>query len=464
MSVMTGEASSTGKRCPKCGEWKGKEEFNKNKTTKDGLQITCKQCFKSYYSRKPQYPRQTNGTKKCNKCLIEKHVSNFHTNNINNDGLSLYCNICRSRQRRKRTHNLSLEQVNEIYTTKLICCGICGKRLCIHDTHTHIDHNHKTFVVRGFLCQKCNLAIGLANDNTESLRKSAEYLLYWQHQPKNNRYYNIRCTKKMSKTAEKIGTGYKWNNREVISDIYTSRRNNINYSVVLAKCCCGSVNEVLVTQIKQGKSGSCRNCRNRIGSRANNGRKRCCWCLENKPVKNFRTRKSSSDGFETYCRPCGRLVRHKLSKKQIDSMLERQNHKCAICGIHKDDAVSGVGGLLIDHNHHTGQLRGLLCHNCNIMLGQARDQPQILYNAIDYLERHANPTTTTAPEVRERGTPSAGHQPGRHQEDDPGGMFGRHSDSQYLCGISAACMPEDPGPRQLPFPTSEAGHRRKAAA
>ena len=41
--------------------------------------------------------------------------------------------------------------------------------------------------------------------------------------------------------------------------------------------------------------------------------------------------------------------------------------------------------LAVDHNHTTGKVRGLLCSNCNTLLGKAKDNVNILQAAIDYL-------------------------------------------------------------------------------
>ncbi|MCI0561413.1 MAG: endonuclease VII domain-containing protein [Nitrososphaera sp.] len=50
-------------------------------------------------------------------------------------------------------------------------CQVCGstKKICV-------DHNHTTGVVRGFLCDSCNVILGRAGDNAERLRRLAEYI------------------------------------------------------------------------------------------------------------------------------------------------------------------------------------------------------------------------------------------------------------------------------------------------
>lgn len=63
-----------------------------------------------------------------------------------------------------------------------------------------------------------------------------------------------------------------------------------------------------------------------------------------------------------------------------DQLLAKQGGKCAICG----EEANG-NRLAVDHNHETGEIRGLLCHQCNTGLGSFRDNPQLLKQAIAYL-------------------------------------------------------------------------------
>ena len=42
----------------------------------------------------------------------------------------------------------------------------------------------------------------------------------------------------------------------------------------------------------------------------------------------------------------------------------------------------------VDHDHKTGKVRALLCFNCNVMLGNSFDDPEILRRALLYLESH----------------------------------------------------------------------------
>jgi protein-arginine kinase activator protein McsA len=52
-------------------------------------------------------------------------------------------------------------------------CAICKK---VQARTLHVDHCHNSSKVRGLLCQKCNMAIGLFNDNSDLLKKAIKYL------------------------------------------------------------------------------------------------------------------------------------------------------------------------------------------------------------------------------------------------------------------------------------------------
>jgi hypothetical protein len=64
---------------------------------------------------------------------------------------------------------------------------------------------------------------------------------------------------------------------------------------------------------------------------------------------------------------------------------------CDICGSEKSVVVGNtMSRLVIDHDHKKEQdfrsIRGILCHQCNLMIGYAEDNPAILREAIRYLE------------------------------------------------------------------------------
>jgi hypothetical protein len=76
-------------------------------------------------------------------------------------------------------------------------------------------------------------------------------------------------------------------------------------------------------------------------------------------------------------------VKYGLTMEQVNTMSDAQHNKCAIC----EDKFDTNYKTQIDHCHSTGKVRGLLCINCNWLIGKARDNPVILRNAANYLEK-----------------------------------------------------------------------------
>jgi hypothetical protein len=72
-----------------------------------------------------------------------------------------------------------------------------------------------------------------------------------------------------------------------------------------------------------------------------------------------------------------------ISLDQFADMLAAQDHACAICGT-KEPKGRGCT-FHVDHCHTTGVVRGLLCHHCNVGLGNFRDDPERLTAALQYL-------------------------------------------------------------------------------
>ena len=65
-------------------------------------------------------------------------------------------------------------------------------------------------------------------------------------------------------------------------------------------------------------------------------------------------------------------LRFNLTLEEYKSMLEAQGGVCKICSMTettKKNNSDEVRMLCVDHDHNTGQVRGLLCNNCNRALG-----------------------------------------------------------------------------------------------
>ena len=75
-----------------------------------------------------------------------------------------------------------------------------------------------------------------------------------------------------------------------------------------------------------------------------------------------------------------------LAVERYDEMLAQQDGLCAICGKPpKPDGTRAASRLHVDHDHETGQVRRLLCNNCNRALGYFGDDVATLTSALHYL-------------------------------------------------------------------------------
>lgn len=81
-----------------------------------------------------------------------------------------------------------------------------------------------------------------------------------------------------------------------------------------------------------------------------------------------------------------------LTFADYEEMWRKQDGKCAICdkAIHTEK-TNGKYSAPVDHDHATGIVRGLLCHNCNHGLGKFMDDASILLSAANYLSKHKTP-------------------------------------------------------------------------
>lgn len=75
-----------------------------------------------------------------------------------------------------RKYKVSSEEYQAILKLQKGLCAICGNPPEGKKTKLCVDHNHDSGKVRGLLCSKCNLAIGLFEDDITTLRLALNYL------------------------------------------------------------------------------------------------------------------------------------------------------------------------------------------------------------------------------------------------------------------------------------------------
>jgi len=73
-----------------------------------------------------------------------------------------------------------------------------------------------------------------------------------------------------------------------------------------------------------------------------------------------------------------------ITEEEYNQLLEKQNHRCFVCERHESTFNKK---LSVDHDHKTGEIRGLLCTNCNrVVIGRHTD-PRLLSRAAEYLSQ-----------------------------------------------------------------------------
>ncbi len=128
----------------------------------------------------------------------------------------------------------------------------------------------------------------------------------------------------------------------------------------------------------------------------------CTHCRIEKPIDQFYIPNKLYKGRKTiksmsWCKSCTKeksainnnnpeytknatlISRYGISLKEYNSILSKQNGKCAICG------GNGKKKLAVDHDHNNGRVRGLLCVRCNTAIGALNDDIGFLQRAIEYI-------------------------------------------------------------------------------
>jgi len=131
-------------------------------------------------------PPPTEPTKRCPNCRSVKAVGEFPKNRASKDGLATYCKPCHNQRMKEisdrlyggHKNYLLLRRygIDEVGVMALLQqqggrCAICGL-----EGPTHVDHGHRTGVIRGVLCFSCNRGLGKARDEVLVLKLCTDYL------------------------------------------------------------------------------------------------------------------------------------------------------------------------------------------------------------------------------------------------------------------------------------------------
>jgi len=129
------------KACCKCYRFFNASCFYKNRTYEDKLAGLCKPC------------------------TIKQMADRYHSNPLVSRNAAL-----------KREFGITLDQYNEMLAKQNHQCACCGTTDPRGQGAFHVDHCHKTGIIRGLLCHLCNTGIGKLGDDLPGLLKAVEYL------------------------------------------------------------------------------------------------------------------------------------------------------------------------------------------------------------------------------------------------------------------------------------------------
>lgn len=96
------------------------------------------------------------------------------------------------------------------------------------------------------------------------------------------------------------------------------------------------------------------------------------------------------------------LKTYGLTREQYEELLHKQHYSCGVCGRHETEFSRK---LAVDHNHSSGEIYGLLCHDCNLrVIGKRRD-PELFLKAAEFLRKGTGiyvPVRKTKPKEKKR--------------------------------------------------------------
>ena len=128
----------------------------------------------------------------------------------------------------------------------------------------------------------------------------------------------------------------------------------------------------------------------------------CIYCRKEKALDRFPPHPKHKNGRQSSCRVCdnkGKINRYRLdggekvawnnrkyrygiTKDGFMKLKEKQFGLCIICC----EKLPEDRKIHVDHDHYTGEVRGLLCPRCNLAVGIFENNKDLIGNIVDYLE------------------------------------------------------------------------------
>lgn len=146
------------KLCPSCKKVLSVNKFNKA-SRRDGYQTYCRSCHNSMqrekYKKDPsqKIKRQIRAARRKNRDPLVQRKAEL-----------------------KRLYGITFDDYVNLYKKQNGVCAICLQE-CKTRKSLSVDHDHETMVVRGLLCNRCNRAIGMLDEDPDILERAKEYII-----------------------------------------------------------------------------------------------------------------------------------------------------------------------------------------------------------------------------------------------------------------------------------------------
>ena len=170
------------KRCSKCGQDLPVREFTKRSNTRDGLQQRCRECQriirKKYKEMANRLSREWYKNNRPKAIANAKQWREEHREEYR-EWQRLYTKRTKAKSRQqslKKRYNIKPGVFERLLTTQGGRCACCGTNKPGGNGTFCVDHDHVTGSIRGLLCHRCNLGIGLIGDDIMSILGAADYL------------------------------------------------------------------------------------------------------------------------------------------------------------------------------------------------------------------------------------------------------------------------------------------------
>lgn len=169
---LNGALQEGRKFCRSCGLEKPVTDFGIVLSNHDGRRYSCKTCYNEV---RKEYRRHNSDKVRAAK------IKHYYARHEHNKKLQRDKGHEKFVWKLKKFYGMTVDDYMDILDRQGGRCAVCDRKPMPENGHKikkrlHVDHCHRTGVVRGLLCNSCNIALGCLGDNVKILLAAAEYL------------------------------------------------------------------------------------------------------------------------------------------------------------------------------------------------------------------------------------------------------------------------------------------------